>query len=82
MRRRGRRRASRGRKIIDSLQETLDESYRRLFETAKADWARLFTAPDPSDASVIVRVSGDKILERAAVPGSARCADKVKRLTA
>lgn len=53
-------------RTIDALQNALDEAYRRLVETAKADWNRLFAGQDPGDDSVTVRVSKDQIPEELA----------------
>jgi hypothetical protein len=35
----------------------LDKNFRRLLESARKDWERLFAGKDPSDACVNVRVS-------------------------
>ena len=42
--------------VIAGLRHALDTQYRRLIQTARADWERLFGS-DPSDACVTVRVS-------------------------
>ena len=42
--------------IIAGLRQALDSSYRRLLETARADWEHLF-GKDPADACVTVRVT-------------------------
>jgi hypothetical protein len=41
---------------IEGLRHVLDRNYRRLLETARADWERFFAGKDPSDACVSVRV--------------------------
>jgi hypothetical protein len=42
---------------IKAFQRALDQAYRQLLESAKADWQLLFAGTDPSDACVRVRVS-------------------------
>ena len=42
---------------LAGLRRALDLSYRRLCETARADWERLFDAKDPADTCVSVRVA-------------------------
>lgn len=43
--------------MIEGLGHALNRSYRRLLETARADWERLFSGKDPSDACVSVHVT-------------------------
>jgi hypothetical protein len=43
--------------IVDGLRHALDKNFRRLLESAKKDWERLFTGKDPSDASVSVKIN-------------------------
>jgi hypothetical protein len=58
---------------IESLQKALDQTYRYLLETAKADWQRLFAGQEPSDDSVSVRISKEEIAEElAGMPRAAR----------
>ena len=51
---------------IEALQKGLDQTYRRLVETAKADWQLLFAGPDPDDACVRVRISNQAMAEELA----------------
>jgi hypothetical protein len=53
-------------RTVEALQKALDHAYRQILETAKADWQQLFAGPDPSDASVAVRVSKTEIAEELA----------------
>jgi hypothetical protein len=53
-------------RTIESLHQALDQTYRYLVETAKADWQRLFAGQDPTDDSVSVRVSKDEIAQELA----------------
>jgi hypothetical protein len=43
--------------ILARFRQGLDQTYRRLRDAARADWARLIGA-DPADACVTVRVAG------------------------
>src|ERR1700694_580315 len=57
--------------MIEGLRHALDRNYRRLLQTARADWERLFAGKDPSDACVSVRVTvGDSEPETRSVRGS------------
>jgi hypothetical protein len=47
--------------IVAGLRHALDLRYRRLCETARADWERLFSDKDPADACVSVRVAGEPL---------------------
>ena len=42
--------------LVEGLQCSIDNSYRRLFESAKQEWERRFAGKDPSDACVSVRI--------------------------
>jgi hypothetical protein len=43
---------------VEGLRHALDKNFRRLLESARKDWERLFAGKeDPSDACVSVRVS-------------------------
>ena len=53
--------------IIAGLRHALDSKYRRLCETARADWERLFGPKDPADACVSVRVAA---IQTTAIRGS------------
>ena len=53
-------------RTIESLQHAIDQAYRHICETAKADWNRLFAGDDPSDVAVKVRISKDQITEELA----------------
>ena len=44
--------------MIEGFRHALDQNYRRLLQTARADWERLFADKDPSDACVSIRVTG------------------------
>ena len=56
--------------MIEGLRHALDRNYRRLLQTARADWERLFAGKDPSDACVSVRVTvGDSEPETRSVRG-------------
>jgi hypothetical protein len=52
--------------VIAGLRHALDVTYRRIVETARADWERLIGS-DPADACVTVRVSAN---QPAAIRGS------------
>lgn len=54
------------RKTIEALQKALDQTYRQLLETAKADWQRLFAAQDPADPFVTIRISESEIADELA----------------
>ena len=57
--------------MIEGLRHALDRNYRRVLQTARADWERLFAGKDPSDACVSVRVTvGDSEPETRSVRGS------------
>ena len=43
--------------MVEGLRHALDKNFRRLLESAKKDWERLFADKDPSDACVSVRIS-------------------------
>jgi hypothetical protein len=43
--------------LIDGLQHAIDQNYRRLLESAKAQWERNFAGNDPSDACARIRVT-------------------------
>jgi hypothetical protein len=43
--------------LIEGLQRSIDNSYRRLFESAKQEWERRFAGKDPSDDCVNVRIN-------------------------
>ena len=43
--------------MIEGLQHAIENSYRRLRETARREWESRFTGKDPSDACVSIRVS-------------------------
>jgi hypothetical protein len=45
--------------ILAGFRHALDQTYRRLRETAHADWERLIGA-DPADACVTVRIQTDR----------------------
>jgi hypothetical protein len=45
--------------ILAGFRHALDQTYRRLRETAQADWKRLLGA-DPADACVTVRIQTDR----------------------
>ena len=51
---------------VKSLQQTLDQTYRRLREAAKADWNQLFAGQDPSDEAVTVHISKDQMAQELA----------------
>jgi len=53
--------------VIADLRHALDLQYRRIVQSARADWERCFGS-DPSDACVTVRVTADA---PAAIPCSA-----------
>ena len=56
-------------KTVEALQKALDQTYRQLLETAKADWQHLFAGPDPADPFVTVRISeADMAQELAGIP--------------
>lgn len=58
--------------LIEGFQRALDGSHRRLLDVAKADWERLFSGKEPSDACVSVRIHSDaNTTEKRALPGSA-----------
>ena len=42
--------------LIEGFQRAIDNSYRRLRETARHEWESRFAGKDPSDASVSIRV--------------------------
>src|SRR6266567_3601687 len=42
--------------LIEGLQRSIDNSYRRLRETARHEWESRFAGKDPSDACVSIRV--------------------------
>ncbi len=42
--------------LVEGLQRSIDNSYRRLFESAKQEWERRFAGNDPSDACVSIRI--------------------------
>jgi hypothetical protein len=44
--------------MIEGLERALDKSWRRLRETARAQWEHQFAGNDPSDACVSVRIVG------------------------
>jgi hypothetical protein len=46
--------------ILAGFRHALDQSYRRLCDTARSDWERLF-GKDPADACVTVRVAGTEL---------------------
>ena len=48
-------------RTIEMLQHALDNTYRRLVETAKADWQRLFAEPDPADMAKICGSDSRKV---------------------
>jgi len=50
-------------RTIDALQKALDQTYRRLIETARTDWKLLFAGREPADGSVSVRISDDELAE-------------------
>jgi len=54
--------------LIEGLQCAIDQNYRRLLESAKAQWERNFAGNDPSDACVRIRVT--TIEEAQTMPGS------------
>ncbi len=57
--------------MIEGLRHALDRNYRRVLETARADWERLFGGKDPSDACIGVRVTvGDSEPHTRSVRGS------------
>ena len=59
-------------RTIEVLQKALDQTYRRVLETAKADWDRLFAGQDPSDGSIRVRISNAEMVEElAGIPRTA-----------
>ena len=43
--------------VVEGLRRALDKNFRRLLDSAKKDWERLFNGKDPSDACVSVRIS-------------------------
>jgi len=43
--------------IIEGLQRAIDNSYRRLRETARQEWERRFGGKDPSDVCVSVPIN-------------------------
>ena len=47
--------------MIEGLQRAIDRNYRRLLDAARADWERLFTGKDPSDACVSVRINSTAV---------------------
>src|SRR4051812_36186032 len=49
-----------------SLQQALDQTYRRIREAAKTDWNRLFAGQDPSDEAVTVHISKDQMAQELA----------------
>jgi hypothetical protein len=51
---------------VESLHKALDQTYRHLLETAKADWQRLFGGAEPSDDSVTVRITKEQIAQELA----------------
>ena len=53
--------------VVEGLRRALDKNFRRLLDSAKKDWERLFAGKDPSDACVSVRItSGEN--KRSALP--------------
>jgi hypothetical protein len=57
--------------MIEGLRHALDRNCRRLLKTARADWERLFSGKDPSDACVSVRATvGDSESQTRSVRGS------------
>jgi hypothetical protein len=58
-------------RTIESLHKALDQIYRNLLDTAKADWQQLFGDEELSDACISVRVSKKEIAdELAGIPGA------------
>ena len=56
--------------VLDGLRHAIDSRYRRLIQTAQADWERLF-GYDLSDACVTVRISPEQLARQTrAVRGS------------
>ena len=43
---------------VEGLRHALNKNFRRVLESARKDWERLFAGKDPSDACVSVHVSG------------------------
>jgi hypothetical protein len=48
--------AARKIELLEGFQSALDKEYRRLRESARANWERLFPCKDPSDACVSIRI--------------------------
>ncbi len=55
--------------MFEGLRHALDKNFRRLLESAKKDWERLFAGKDPSDACVNVRITAADA-DAKALPGS------------
>lgn len=54
---------------LEGLQQSLDKRFRRLIETARTDWERLFAGKHPGDACVSVNII-DIDPRMKSVPGS------------
>jgi hypothetical protein len=51
--------------VLAGLRHALDIRYRKICQTARADWERLFAGSDPSDARVSVRLTVERLETRA-----------------
>jgi hypothetical protein len=68
--------------IIDGLQRALDKNFHRVRENARRNWEAQFTAPDPSDACVSVRISAAPQARLSVVPAAGFLARKTRPQTA
>ena len=56
---------------VEGLKRAIDNSSRRLLESARDEWERRFAGKDPRDACVSVRITGlDPAAQVQGVPGS------------
>lgn len=52
------------RELIAGLQETLQRNHLKILEAARSDWASKYSAGDPSDACVTIRVANRREVKK------------------
>ena len=68
--------------IVEGLQHALDKNFQRVRENARREWETRFSAPDPSDACVSVRISAAPQARLSVVPAAGFLARKSRPQTA